>query len=293
MVVHRIKDKLGVRSMATGEVTFTGASAELVGGAGKGFKMMADMVNLSRVYNATVAVGGMARALEEATFFGERRRAFGRPLTGHRMHLETLADLYAGHLGALALVMRCAAELDALDAGDASAWARLRMLTPLAKRHTGRLTVDTISMCMELMGGQGYIEDTGIPRLLRDAQVLPIWEGTGHMQLWDAHRAAVKENGVVALVEKLGSTGLDADTNRALREAASEVSGRLAHDAWAASARFVVDAFTTAVMRSLLVLWSEPRALLAARRLAERVSPQPWKAAAAWTDAELRTLCAL
>jgi acyl-CoA dehydrogenase len=292
LIIHRIKDKLGTRSMPTGEVTFTGATATLLGGPGAGFKMMLDMVNLSRLYNATVAVGVLNRALEEVTYFAQRRTAFGKPLTGHRMHMETLADQWAIYLGNLALVMACAQSLDAYDShGDKEALGRVRLLTPLAKRHTGRTVVDGVSMCLELMGGQAYIEDTGMPRLLRDAQVLPIWEGTSHMQMWDVQRAALKDKALEPAVAWLCKDMGDAAVRVALEDAARALGQHPDVESFGAAGRHVVDALTVAVNRALLVKWGQPRALLAARRLGEVRHPDAARLARAWSAGDLATLC--
>ncbi|MBI5494014.1 MAG: acyl-CoA dehydrogenase family protein [Deltaproteobacteria bacterium] len=293
-VIHRIKDKFGTRSMPTGEITFNGTPATLLGGPGAGFKQMLDMVNLSRLYNATVSVGLLHRALDETTFFAERRMAFGTPLTGHRMHLETLADWWAHYLGGLALVLTSCQALDEHDTtGDKAAFGRSRMLTPMAKRHTGRQVVDGVSMCMELIGGQGYIEDTGIPRLLRDGQVLPIWEGTSHIQMWDVARAALKDGALMPTMEWLAQGANDAKVKAALDAAAKTLVEHADPDAFGAAGRYVVDQLTNAVEQALLVRWGDARALLAARRLADMRSVQPWKAARTWSDTELKQLCGI
>jgi acyl-CoA dehydrogenase len=190
-VIDRLKDKLGVRSMPTGEVTLDGAAAEEVGD----FHAIAEMLNLSRLYNAVASVAVIGRAIHEARWYIERRRAFGRRVIDFPLAQETLHDLEAEHFGALLLTFDAVDALRRADSGDETAAQKLRLMTPIAKAVTGKLAVPCVSECMELIGGNGYIEDWPMPRLLRDAQVLPIWEGTTNILVLDALRAA-REKGI-------------------------------------------------------------------------------------------------
>jgi len=180
ITIDKLKDKLGVRSMPTGEITLRDAPAEEIGG----FEAIAEMMNLSRLYNAVASVAVIGRAIHEARWYVERRRAFGRRVVELPLVEETLFDLEAEHLGALLMTF------EALSTGDPHL---LRMLTPVVKAVTGKLAVPCVSECMELIGGNGYIEDRVMPRLLRDAQVLPIWEGTTNILALDTLRTARKE----------------------------------------------------------------------------------------------------
>src|SRR5262249_10155811 len=155
---------------------------------------MADMLNLSRLYNAQSSVSIQRRTFFEAVQWGRARRAFGRPVIEHALYRETLADVAAEWLGALHLVFECIGAMDRADQAGAGADSRLqRILTPIAKLHTAKLAVWSASECMELVGGNGYIEDFPMARLLRDAQVLPIWEGTTNILTLDVLRSCVKE----------------------------------------------------------------------------------------------------
>jgi len=189
VTIDRLKDKLGVRSMPTGEVTLRDAPAEEIGD----FHVIAEMMNLSRLYNAVASVAVIGRAIHEARWYIERRRAFGRNVIDHPLANETLLQLEAEHLGALVLTFDTVDALRRADAGDAEAARLLRILIPIAKAVTGKLAVPCVSESMELIGGNGYIEDWVMPRLLRDAQVLPIWEGTTNILVLDALRVAKKE----------------------------------------------------------------------------------------------------
>src|SRR5437763_10389322 len=187
--IDRLKDKLGVRSMPTGEVTLSGAPAEEVGD----FHAIAEMLNLSRLYNAVASVAVIGRAIHEARWYIERRKAFGRRVIEFALAQETLLDLEAEHLAALLLTFDTVDAMRRADAGDEEAARKLRILTPIVKAVTGKLAVPCVSECMELIGGNGYIEDWPMPRLLRDAQVLPIWEGTTNILALDMLRSARKE----------------------------------------------------------------------------------------------------
>ncbi|HEX6642066.1 MAG TPA: acyl-CoA dehydrogenase family protein, partial [Thermoanaerobaculia bacterium] len=188
-VIDRLKEKLGVRSMATGEVTLTNARAEEVGG----FAAMADMLNLSRLYNSVASVGVIGRAVYEARSYIERRHVFGRPIIEWPLAQQTFFDLEAEQVAATLLTFETVDLLARADAGDTDAARLLRILTPIAKAVTGKLAVPCVSEAMELIGGNGYIEENVMPRLLRDAQVLPIWEGTTNILMLDALRVMNKD----------------------------------------------------------------------------------------------------
>ncbi len=192
-LTHRLKDKLGVRTMASGEITFQDTEAFLIGGENEGFKIMTEMVNMSRLYNAVSSVGIARRALMEALSFGLQRKAFRQTLEQLPLWRACLADLTAEFYGHLFLVFEATKQLDQADNGNAKSGKLARVLTPLAKALSGKLAVFAASECMELIGGNAYIEEHILPRLLRDAQVLPIWEGTSNIQSLDLLRALQKE----------------------------------------------------------------------------------------------------
>lgn len=201
--IHRLKDKLGVASMPTGECTFEDTEAFLIGGAGEGFKQMAEMLNLSRLYNAIASVAGMRRGAIEALAYGRERDAFGKTLDELPLWRASMADLAAETIGATLVVFETVRTLDAADCGDTEAQSLVRLLTPVIKGSTGNLAVFTISQCMEAIGGNAYIEEHIMPRLLRDAQVLPIWEGTTNVLALDALRAMQKTGAQELLVARV------------------------------------------------------------------------------------------
>jgi putative acyl-CoA dehydrogenase len=200
--LERLKDKLGTRALPTAELTLEGTPAVLLSAPGAGVRTIATLMNVTRVYNATAAVSGMRRAVDLACDYARRRPAFGRLLIDHALHRETLADLQAEVAAGTVLVFRAAALQGREETGEADAAERalLRLLTPLAKLSTGKQAVSVASEALECFGGAGYVEDTGLPRLLRDAQVLPIWEGTTNVLSLDALRAIAREGSLPALL---------------------------------------------------------------------------------------------
>jgi alkylation response protein AidB-like acyl-CoA dehydrogenase len=194
--ILRLKDKLGTRALPTAELSLCGTPAKLVGQPGRGVANIAALVNVTRVYNTISAIAGMRRALALARDYTARREAFGRLLAEHPLHVETLARLEVELHGALHLGFHVVELMGRHECGVATADETLilRMLTPIAKLYTAKQCVAVTSEVLELFGGAGYVEDTGLPKLLRDAQVLPIWEGTTNILSLDALRAIEKED---------------------------------------------------------------------------------------------------
>jgi len=193
--VNRLKDKLGTRALPTAELTLDGTPAQLVGGEGDGVRKIASLFNITRIHNACAAVAGMRRAIALARDYARKRIVFGRPLAEQPLHVETLAELETEHAAAFLLVFRVVELLGRSECREASPdeLALLRLLTPIAKLYTAKQAVAVASEALEAFGGAGYIEDTGLPRLLRDAQVLSIWEGTTNVLSLDVLRAIEKD----------------------------------------------------------------------------------------------------
>jgi alkylation response protein AidB-like acyl-CoA dehydrogenase len=200
--LERLKEKLGTRALPTAELTLEGTPAALVGAPGAGVRTIATLMNVTRVYNANAAVGGMRRAVDLACDYARRRRAFGKPLVEHALHRDTLAALQTEVAAGLVLLFRAATLQGRDETGEATASERalLLLLTPLVKLFTGKQAVMVASEALECFGGMGYVEDTGLPRLLRDAQVLPIWEGTTNVLSLDVLRAIAREEALPALL---------------------------------------------------------------------------------------------
>jgi hypothetical protein len=197
--IVRLKDKLGTRDMASGEIRLEGAEAHPVGSLERGFTQMADMINNSRLSNGVRAAGMMRRVLTEALFIARNRVAFGQRLIDLPLMQRQLTKLMLATEQARSMMFQTAAALEAADGGDREAYRLVRILTPLIKfracRDARRVTGDA----MEVRGGCGYIEEWSDARLVRDAHLGSIWEGTSNIVALDACRAVRREDALPAL----------------------------------------------------------------------------------------------
>ncbi|SIR91508.1 acyl-CoA dehydrogenase family protein [Natronorubrum thiooxidans] len=206
---RRLKDKLGTIAVPTGEVEFDGAKAHLVGEQERGFKQMTEMLNLERLSNAAASCGIIGRVLLESKIYAANREAFGETIDQYPLMRADLVDMAVDHEAAVAYVFEAArlfsererAERTGQDADDA--YRLMRLLIPIAKLRTARLAVETASYGMEIHGGNGYVDDFVTNRLLRDAQVLPIWEGTENILSLDVLRALEREDAHEPLFETI------------------------------------------------------------------------------------------
>jgi alkylation response protein AidB-like acyl-CoA dehydrogenase len=231
IIVNRLKDKLGTRALPTAELELRAKEATRLGEPGRGVPEIATMLNVTRLYNALASASGMARATWMAHDYATRRVAFGRRLIEHDLHRRTLDGLAAQTAGALALSFEVAELLGKLEAESASddEKRRLRALIPLAKLTLGKQAVRVASEALECFGGAGYVEDTHLPRLLRDAQVLPIWEGTTNVLSLDVLRAEAKEQAFSAVLTDLAQRleQLPTSLNAHARDAIAKTLGRV------------------------------------------------------------------
>ena len=195
--ILRLKDKLGTRSMASGEIRLEGATAWLVGERGRGFKQMADMINNSRLSNGMRAAGLMRRAVTEAVT-SQQRRAFGQRLINMPLMRRQLAKMTVWAEQARSVMFQTAQALAEADQGRADP-ALARILTPLIKFRACRDARKVTGDAMEVRGGCGYIEEWTEPRLVRDAHLGSIWEGTSNIVALDVLRAINRENSLPAL----------------------------------------------------------------------------------------------
>jgi hypothetical protein len=165
---------------------------------------MMTLVVITRLHNAAAAAGGMRRGLDYARAYAEHRTVAGGQLAANPLHRATLGQLAVDAHAAYALAAHAFWLLGRVEVdGDEAADAELRLVAPLVKLATGRLAVAAASEYLESFGGAGYVEDTGVPRLLRDAQVLPIWEGTTNVLSVDALRAAGRDEGVKQVLARV------------------------------------------------------------------------------------------
>ncbi len=244
---QRLKDKLGNRSNASSEVEFTDALGWRVGDEGAGIRTILQMVQLTRLDCAVASAGLMRMALVQALHHCRHRQVFGKRLADQPMMRAVLADMALEVEGAVALVMRLSRALD-LAANDPHQAAYARQLTPAAKYWICKLAPGFAFEAMECLGGNGYVEDSVLPRLYRESPVNAIWEGSGNVMCLDVLRALRGEGGadlVASLVRDAGAAplALEASENNA-----RALVGHLAVLAGAAALRasaptVIVDAF--------------------------------------------------
>ncbi len=232
ILINRLKDKLGTRKLPTAELSLEGARAVPVRGLSDGVRSITPMLNVTRTWNAVVAAAGMARGLALARDHARRRAAFGSLLREKPLHRDTLAALEAEREAAFLLAFRAAELLGRTEGPEATEADRAlqRVVTTLAKLTTGKQAVAVASEVLECFGGAGYVEDTGLPRLLRDAQVLPLWEGTTNVLSLEVRRGLVAEQGLGARTLRAEIAGrLGAARDPALRQPAEVAAAALAH----------------------------------------------------------------
>jgi alkylation response protein AidB-like acyl-CoA dehydrogenase len=203
--IERLKDKLGTRKVPTAELTLDGTRAQLVAGQSGGTQAIEPMLRITRTWNSVCAASFMRHAHQLAADYARKRVAFGALLDALPLHRETLMDVEAECAGAFMLTFFSIELLGRIEAGIATEDEALlsRLLTPLAKLTTGKQAVQAVSECIEAFGGAGYIEDTGLPVLMRDTQVLPIWEGTTNVLSLDLLLRADVARGLLALERRV------------------------------------------------------------------------------------------
>ena len=197
--ILRLKEKMGTKSMASGEISLEGATAYLVGDPGQGFKQMTDMINMSRLANGVRSAGMMRRAVSEALFISKNRTAFGQRLIDLPLMQRQLMKMLVTAEQGRSMVFHTARVLQAADAGDGEMAKVLRILTPLIKFRTCRDARKVAGDGMEVRGGCGYIEEWSDARVLRDSHLGSIWEGTSNIVALDVARATRRAGALDAL----------------------------------------------------------------------------------------------
>lgn len=283
--IIRLKDKLGVRSMASAECLLTDTEGKLVGEEFQGFKIMTDMINLSRLYNSVAALSCSRRALIEAYTFVQQRESFGKKAIEHTLIKDKLYELGSLHIANFYLTWRAIEALDNADNGHEQEAQLVRLLTPMVKKWSAEKGVYLVRESMELMGGIGYIEDGIMPKLMRDVLVLPIWEGAGNIMTLDMLRATFKSDGLkVMLQEILKTAELNAEFTDIIYTYARKISNEAASLANAEKselelkAKYLFEELTTLYQLSLIISESNEsnakRMLPAARFLQMQLNRQ-------------------
>jgi putative acyl-CoA dehydrogenase len=245
--LQRLKDKLGNRANASSEVEFQNAWARLIGEEGRGVPTIMEMVNLTRLDCAVGSASLMRQALGQALFHASHRRAFERRLVEQPLMGNVLADLTVESEMATALAMRLARAYDRRDDPHEIAWRRV--MTPAIKYFTTKRTSAVVVEATEVFGGIGYVEESIMPRLYREAPLNSIWEGSGNVMCLDVRRALRGAETSGAVLEELAAArGGDARLDRFV--AALEPKLRASDES---EARRVAEGLALAVGGSLLV----------------------------------------
>ncbi|MGH8154768.1 MAG: acyl-CoA dehydrogenase family protein [Rhodanobacteraceae bacterium] len=280
ITIDRLKDKLGTRELPTAEIHLRDTRAELVGDTAHGVRTITPVLQVTRLWNAFGALSTMQRCLALTLDYAKRRRTFGRMLIAQPLFADMLAGWEAEFEAAFGLAMEVALLLGRIEsgAGDAQDAALQRLLTPLAKLWICKLGVRLASETVEAFGGIGYLEDSGIPLLLRDVQVLPIWEGASNVQALDFLRALGKL-GIDPLVNATDAWLEDAD-GVAPANGAEAIHGAIRHaDTWLRDHARDADALQAAALRLAVTCARTLAAALLARHAAwaqrSRSDPAP------------------
>jgi putative acyl-CoA dehydrogenase len=251
--LQRLKDKLGNRSNASCEVEFDGATAWLLGEEGRGVPVIIEMVRHTRldcvIGSAGLIHGAVAQALHHATY----RRAFGEPLVEHALMQNVLADLVLEDEAATVLALRLARAFDAGETGSEAALARLA--TPALKFWICKRAPATVAEALEVLGGNGYVEESMLPRMYREAPLNSIWEGSGNIMCLDVQRAAQREpEAVEALFDELAHAR---GGNALLDRHVETIKAFFADVPHERDARRVAGSIATALAASLLVRYAD------------------------------------
>jgi alkylation response protein AidB-like acyl-CoA dehydrogenase len=205
--IDRLKHKMGTRKLPTAELTLDGAPVQPVGALTHGIRSIAPVLNITRLWNAVAALSLLRRGLQLARDYAERREAFGKPLLDQPLHQQTLGDVQAQFEAGFHLTFLAVELLGRQEHGELNDQQKglLRVLTPLVKLLTAKQAIAGLSEVLEAFGGAGYIEWTGIPTLLRDVQVLSIWEGTTNVLSLDVLRV-LAQTGLTPVQARLRTT---------------------------------------------------------------------------------------
>lgn len=252
--IQRLKDKLGNRSNASSEVEFDGTWARRVGEEGRGVRTIIEMVAATRLDCVIGSASLMRQALTQAAHHAEHRSAFGSLLIDQPLMRNVLADLALESEAATTLTLRLAA---AYDAGTDQERAFLRIAVPVAKYWVTKRCTPMVAEALECLGGNGYVEESGLPRLLRESPLNSIWEGSGNVQALDVLRALQREP--LALGAFLQEVGLARGADHRLDSAIKDLLTELADlEGIEARARRVVERMALVLQGSLLVRWAPP-----------------------------------
>ncbi|WP_405610013.1 acyl-CoA dehydrogenase family protein [Streptomyces sp. NBC_01508] len=257
-LIQRLKDKLGNRSNASSEVEFDGTWARRVGEEGRGVRTIIEMVAATRVDCVVGSAALMRQSVAQAVHHAAYRRAFGGELIDKPLMRNVLADLALESEAATTLALRLAAAQDAVQStGSEAERAFLRLAVPTAKYWVTKRCTPVTAEALECLGGNGYVEESGMPRLLRESPLNSIWEGSGNVQALDVLRALQREpEALNAFLQEVGKArGADHRLDGAIKDLLTELADLNGIEA---RARRLVERMALVLQGSLLVRWAPP-----------------------------------
>jgi putative acyl-CoA dehydrogenase len=257
MRLMRLKDKLGNRSNASAEIEYEHAVAWRVGDEGRGVRTIIDMVNLTRLDCVIGAAAGMRQGVITAAHHATHRQTFGRYLVDQPLMRNVLADLAVESEAATVLMMRLAGATDRSARGDAGETAFKRLALAVGKYWVCKRWPGHAAEALECLGGNGYVEESGMPRLFRESPLNSIWEGSGNVAALDVLRALIKEPQIMEAfrAEVTAAAGVDGRLDAAVRQVQTDLAepGDLE-----LRARRVVERLALVLQGSLLVRYGHP-----------------------------------
>ncbi|MEU9112874.1 acyl-CoA dehydrogenase family protein [Streptomyces sp. NPDC048483] len=260
MHLMRLKDKLGNRSNASSEIEYDEAVAWPVGEPGRGVRTIVEMVNMTRLDCVLGSAAGMRAGLRQAMHHTAHRRAFGRELDQQPLMRAVLADLAIESEAATLLAMRLAAAVDRSQAGDAQEAALRRLALAAGKYWVCKRGSTHAAEALECLGGNGYVEESGMPRLYREAPLLSIWEGSGNVAALDVLRALGKEPAALDafFAEVDAAAGADRRLDAAVAGVREMLGGLAVAERAQLMARSLAERMALVLQGSLLVRYSHP-----------------------------------
>ncbi|MHA4773259.1 acyl-CoA dehydrogenase family protein [Streptomyces sp. MSC1_001] len=258
--LQRLKDKLGNRSNASSEIEYEGAVGHLVGEEGRGVATIIRMVNMTRLDCAISSASGMRLGLVQAVHHATRREAFGARLVDQPLMRNVLADLAVEAEAATVAALRLAGAVDRAARGDAEEEQLRRLGLAVTKYWVCKRAPAHAAEALECLGGNGYVEDSGLPRLYREAPLPSIWEGSGNVAALDVLRAMARQpQAVEAYFEEVDrGAGADRRLDTAVAALRKDLAGLGDPDAMAYGARRLVERLALVLQGSLLVRHGHP-----------------------------------
>ncbi|MDJ0393920.1 acyl-CoA dehydrogenase family protein [Rhodococcus sp. G-MC3] len=257
IALQRLKDKLGNKSNASGELEYLGATGWLIGEEGRGVRTIIEMVNMTRLDCVIGSAAGIRNATVRAVHHGRHRSAFGAALVDQPLMRNVLSDLIVESEAATAVMTRLAGATDRAARGDTQESELRRIALAVSKYWVCKRAPSHAAEALECLGGNGYVEESGMPRLYRESPLMSIWEGSGNVAALDSLRALAKQPGSVEAF--FTEVGLAAGADSRLDDAVSRVGKELADRSDIEyRARRVVELMAVVFQGSLLVRHGDP-----------------------------------